>query len=150
MQHTTRVRHCSSQAQWNLFHTNSKDNFKFHVNKGGLSIKDTLGPAILSTVERLSTLQYLCICVNSIYVHNVYATGCGDGCIAECGQAMKMLVYELCYTVEPLSYQTLWTASKFHVNSTMEPLYKGHIGTSYFVHCREVVHSSEVKSVLAL
>ena len=29
--------------------------------------------------------------------------------------------------------------------STVEPLYKGHIGTSHFVHCREVVHSSEVK-----
>ena len=25
------------------------------------------------------------------------------------------------------------------------PLYKGHIGTSHFVHCREVVLSSEVK-----
>ena len=34
--------------------------------------------------------------------------------------------------------------------ATVEPLYKGHIGTSYFVHCREVVHSSEVKNVLTL
>ena len=33
---------------------------------------------------------------------------------------------------------------------TVGPLYKGHIGTSKFVHCREVVHSSEVKNVLAL
>ena len=36
------------------------------------------------------------------------------------------------------------------VIDTVEPLYKGHIETSYFVHCREVVHSSEVKNVLAL
>ena len=34
--------------------------------------------------------------------------------------------------------------------TTVGPLYKGHIGTSKFVHCREVVHSSEVESVLAL
>ena len=33
---------------------------------------------------------------------------------------------------------------------TVGPLYKGHIGTSKFVHCREVVHSSEVENVLAL
>ena len=31
----------------------------------------------------------------------------------------------------------------------MGPLYKGHIGTSKFVHCREVVHSSEVKNVFS-
>ena len=36
------------------------------------------------------------------------------------------------------------------VDNTVGPLYKGHIGTSKFVHCREVVHSSEVKNVLAL
>ena len=34
--------------------------------------------------------------------------------------------------------------------TTVGPLYKGHIGTSKFVHCREVVQSSEVKNVLAL
>ena len=32
---------------------------------------------------------------------------------------------------------------------TVEPLYKGHIGTSKFVHCREVVHSSEVKKCIS-
>ena len=33
---------------------------------------------------------------------------------------------------------------------TVEPLYKGQFGIRSFVHCREVVHSSEVKNVLAL
>ena len=33
---------------------------------------------------------------------------------------------------------------------TVEPLYKGHIGTSHFVHCIEVVHSLEVENVLEL
>ena len=33
---------------------------------------------------------------------------------------------------------------------TVGPLNKGHIRTRKFVHCREVVHSSEVKNVLAL
>ena len=31
----------------------------------------------------------------------------------------------------------------------MGPLYKGHIGTSYFVHCREVVQPSEVKKCIS-
>ena len=35
-------------------------------------------------------------------------------------------------------------------SGTGGPLYKGHIGTSYFINCREVVHSSEVENVLAL
>ena len=34
--------------------------------------------------------------------------------------------------------------------TTVGPLYKGHIGTSYLVHCRGVVHSSEVGNVLTL
>ena len=39
----------------------------------------------------------------------------------------------------------------FDICNTVEPLYKGHIGISYFVHCREVVHSSEMEMyVLAL
>ena len=33
---------------------------------------------------------------------------------------------------------------------TVGPLDKEHIGTSYLVHCREVVHYSEVDNVLAL
>ena len=33
---------------------------------------------------------------------------------------------------------------------TVEPLYKGHIGTSEFVHCREVIHYLDVGNVLAL
>ena len=33
---------------------------------------------------------------------------------------------------------------------TVEPLYEGHTGTCLFVHCGEVVHSSEMKNVLTL
>ena len=36
------------------------------------------------------------------------------------------------------------------VISTVEPLNKGHIGTSHFVLCREVVLSFEVENVLVL
>ena len=34
--------------------------------------------------------------------------------------------------------------------STVEPQNKGHVGTSYFVLCREVVLSLEVENVLVL
>ena len=37
-----------------------------------------------------------------------------------------------------------------HDSSTMEPLNKGHIGTSRFVLCREVVLSLEVENALVL
>ena len=52
--------------------------------------------------------------------------------------------------------QNTHTCTQIHKNQTyvvkptVGPLYKGHIGTSKFVHCREVVHSSEVKNVLTL
>ena len=47
-----------------------------------------------------------------------------------------------------MSAEPLGTGIGF--DNTGGPLYKGHIGTSKFVHCREVVHSSEVENVLAL
>ncbi len=34
------------------------------------------------------------------------------------------------------------------VDGTVEPLNKGHVGTSNFVPCREVVRSSEVQTIL--
>ena len=42
----------------------------------------------------------------------------------------------------------LWCASEcFSSLTTVEPLNKGHIDTSHFVHCRVIVHSSEMKRV---
>ena len=44
----------------------------------------------------------------------------------------------------------LWCASEcFSSLATVEPLNEGHIDTSHFVHCRVIVHSSEMKHVLA-
>ena len=40
--------------------------------------------------------------------------------------------------------------SLIHNNYTVKPPNIGHVGTSYFVHCREVVLSLEVENVLVL
>ena len=53
-------------------------------------------------------------------------------------------------------YQTtgIPLATNFHIIiiivNTVGPLYEGHICTSQFVYCREVVHSSKEENVLAL
>ena len=49
---------------------------------------------------------------------------------------------------ENIQKQLMIITGNWH--TTVGPLYKGHIGTSKFVHCREFVHSSEVENVLAL
>ena len=100
------------------------------------------------TVHTLhSTYIHTPYCTYTVHTPSLFTTPCPFKTFT--GTISAFCSRSLCgVDREEVSYSRMWYRDKHICTYTVGPLYKGHIGTSYFVHCREVVHSSEVENVL--
>ncbi len=79
--------------------------------------------------------------------HNVIKTGIRIICLSYSRISLRDIAIKLGLddTVD-----AEYIVAKVHNSNTLEPLYKGHVGASHFVLCREVFRSSEIQNVLTI